>query len=382
MSQASTVVLAARVGRLNASMAALAQCPDRELRADLYTVRSQLEQLLLGTRKAYVQYVRDEVWPSEHRTAFYVHAPLQSFLLGLVDSRDELDIEELLLVCDALLAGADEARVAAAMVPLIQAKVLTVDDETFSAACLLLKRVAISPSLLARTSLLDPGLFEALGIRMVRGNNEPFCVATAARLLLDASLFDNLCVVPVVHRCARCLAHSRVEWGSRPHLRACLDVLERACAEHSVWRDRLMVHVVGLGTSGWDEACAPLLATMLGTTSVELVLRLHTAGRLASLAGTADDLAHREGAVGLSWRAVRASLRRQWPSYISPPWPTPSSGVVCPITLDHCAIPVVASDGYTYERDAIVRHMATNGPVSPMTRQTLEYHLYDNRAAQ
>ena len=46
----------------------------------------------------------------------------------------------------------------------------------------------------------------------------------------------------------------------------------------------------------------------------------------------------------------------------------------CPITLESCAEPVVASDGHTYERMAIVRHMLAPGQtLSPMTRERLEY---------
>ena len=40
--------------------------------------------------------------------------------------------------------------------------------------------------------------------------------------------------------------------------------------------------------------------------------------------------------------------------------------------------PMVASDWHTYERDAIVRHMATRGAWSPMTRETLTYDLHEN----
>ena len=52
---------------------------------------------------------------------------------------------------------------------------------------------------------------------------------------------------------------------------------------------------------------------------------------------------------------------------------------VCTIT--HCAIrvPVVASDGFTYERSAIRRWMKTSCH-SPKTRESLDYKLFDNHA--
>ena len=55
-------------------------------------------------------------------------------------------------------------------------------------------------------------------------------------------------------------------------------------------------------------------------------------------------------------------------------------GCCCPITLQPCVHPVVASDGHTYERDALLEHLARNGARSPVTREPLEYHLYANRA--
>lgn len=55
----------------------------------------------------------------------------------------------------------------------------------------------------------------------------------------------------------------------------------------------------------------------------------------------------------------------------------------CPITLCPCISPVVASDGYTYERSAIIHHMIvskTERALSPLTKQPLAYDLFPNRA--
>lgn len=50
----------------------------------------------------------------------------------------------------------------------------------------------------------------------------------------------------------------------------------------------------------------------------------------------------------------------------------------CPITLEFMTDPVVASDGYTYERSNIVE-LIENGGKSPMTREKLKGHVYPNR---
>ena len=51
----------------------------------------------------------------------------------------------------------------------------------------------------------------------------------------------------------------------------------------------------------------------------------------------------------------------------------------CPITLDRMRVPVVASDGHTYERSAIQAVLKSSGR-SPMTREVLEPLLFPNRA--
>lgn len=50
----------------------------------------------------------------------------------------------------------------------------------------------------------------------------------------------------------------------------------------------------------------------------------------------------------------------------------------CPITLEIMADPVVASDGFSYERDAI-EHVMKHFGTSPMTREPLSEHLFPNR---
>ena len=135
------------------------------------------------------------------------------------------------------------------------------------------------------------------------------------------------------------------------------------------------------------HGCRPehgaLLAAMLASASVELVLALHARGRLSLLVRTA----FRAPPDGLAWRAVRAGLVHQWPGKVAEVLnradlaPDEASTThTCPITLVECVRPVVASDGHTYERDALMRHFACNGLVSPLTKEVLEPWLFDNRA--
>ena len=51
----------------------------------------------------------------------------------------------------------------------------------------------------------------------------------------------------------------------------------------------------------------------------------------------------------------------------------------CPITLATMHRPVVASDGFTYEMQALVRHLQKEPALSPMTREPLTLSLTFNR---
>lgn len=60
---------------------------------------------------------------------------------------------------------------------------------------------------------------------------------------------------------------------------------------------------------------------------------------------------------------------------------TPVTSVECPITMEPCVDPVVASDGHTYERDAILTLLSrSDRPQSPLTRQPLNDIVVPNRA--
>ncbi|CAF1362648.1 unnamed protein product [Didymodactylos carnosus] len=60
----------------------------------------------------------------------------------------------------------------------------------------------------------------------------------------------------------------------------------------------------------------------------------------------------------------------------------PDDSLRCPITLELFSDPVLAQDGHTYEREAIVEWIEKNGR-SPITDQQLSLeHLYPNYAAK
>jgi len=53
---------------------------------------------------------------------------------------------------------------------------------------------------------------------------------------------------------------------------------------------------------------------------------------------------------------------------------------VCPITMDKMRDPVVASDGHSYERSAILSVLRDGNGLSPLTREPLQTTFFPNRA--
>lgn len=78
-----------------------------------------------------------------------------------------------------------------------------------------------------------------------------------------------------------------------------------------------------------------------------------------------------------------AVIRSHWPTRIDgtdgsvPNAGGPRTRYECPITLEPCSDPVMASDGFTYERDAILR-VISMGMASPMTREPLDRMVVPN----
>ena len=135
-----------------------------------------------------------------------------------------------------------------------------------------------------------------------------------------------------------------------------------------------------LWRTGWCVALGPVVAHLLDTSNVSLVVEWDRTGKLPALIQASQT--HQT----IEWRAVRGLLRYLVPSRVrevlreSRPSRATPLNVTCPITLDHVVNPVVISDGHTYERDAIMRHFASSGFVSPLTRQRVAPYVFTNRA--
>lgn len=146
--------------------------------------------------------------------------------------------------------------------------------------------------------------------------------------------------------------------------------------------ERYVEETVQLWRTGWPAPLGTLVATLLDTPCVALVVRLDRIGKLEDLVRTA----HAAHTACPHWSAVHALLRGAYATRVAEilgdpaPAPETDAGAECPITLVRMQRPVVASDGHTYERDALMRHFVVNGFTSPLTRERVAPVLYPNRA--
>ena len=229
-------------------------------------------------------------------------------------------------------------------------------------------------------------LSEAIASRLHVPAHAVAALPVVAALQPDA----GFTIMPVVLRCTTLLLQdfSRVvDLGSHPDLAGMLALLTRL-ASHLSWQPRLVAPVVALVRRYKLDPFAPLYGAILRSSSVDMVLQLDRADHLTEFTTIARQRA-RDGVD--AWADVLAGLRKHWPERIRRILGEEEEArddgdgerddvPCCPITLQPYRNPVVASDGHTYERDAIVRHMQLNGGVSPLTNQHLEYYLYPNRA--
>ena len=197
-----------------------------------------------------------------------------------------------------------------------------------------------------------------------------FLVETG-ELYLETELVEDIFVSLVVCVNRQSVDTDVVEWITRM-LRYNLDLRI----------ERYVTHTSELWRTGFPEYTGPILALLLDTSNVALVVRWYANGKLASLVRAS------RGFKTMEWRAVRALLRYLVPAcvrdaygeaYVAPP-DADRTPYTCPITLDRIVNPVVLSDGHLYERDAIMRHFASSGFVSPLTRQTIPPYVFAMRS--
>ena len=263
------------------------------------------------------------------------------------------------------------------------------------ALCHLL-RLIVSTDDAARTCLLDPHLFRDLSLR-AREN------ATVAAAVLEVFWMGRVCDVSHAYAMAEHAAHRLItdftgvpklvcaaDGGPTgvPHLENALRFLQLLATDLG-WHAHLSQWVVTLSRYGWPPVFGPLVAAMLTPPSVHFVVALERGGRLDALARAVNDHAAAEACTTRdAWLVARGRLRAAWPSRFAEAVRRPSecrtdpvTAIECPVTLQPCVYPATASDGHTYERDALLRIMVgSDAPRSPVTKAPLLFFVFDNYA--
>ena len=333
---------------------------------EIVTISSQLAGL---RGPALYRYVAQHVWPSDVNTAFYMEKPFEDALFHIAtsDGTKAFHDEHLYVFLNvALQRGATAQRIFSA----ISNHVVDAAADTpciWSLLYFITSVFEMDPEMIHLVN--DPKLFHNLAQR----GDFP-----CPGILF---FFTKLAGYPVLIRQFRlildkCTTILRSGFTDAEVRRNALIILERCVSE---WYSVISDVLTNVSFTAWRDDLGTLLASMLSSTSVELVLSLESVNNLDSLivfASKRDDKV---------WKSVLTLLRLQWPQKVASVLNEPTcthvmTTLTCPITLQECVYPVVASDGHTYERDALMRHMGKCGAVSPITREAISYHMFPNRS--
>lgn len=154
--------------------------------------------------------------------------------------------------------------------------------------------------------------------------------------------------------------------------------------QSSMLCDLMMPKLVDKFGGCWPKSLLVIALTMLESSPVCMVLELQ---RMDALKRFRDQVKKYNDALGMPGSVqdrvchdIILILERIWPSKMKSSvggeaTTTTMSLHSCPITLERCNDPVIASDGHIYERDAIMCHM-TSSMRSPLTRESLKPILF------
>ena len=343
-----------------------ANCSNLVLVTDLVCVAAALSSHMHNPA-SYRAYVADHILVSSTRRAFFCRVPLDHMLLSLKEP-GALEQSGNVFPLFQQLCRYEEcrARVASALLPEI-IKMLP-HTRYLEDACFFLTRLGEDEE--TRAMLHDPDLFYALSKNIPAHTDAAISVLYASEGLTKYHV-----VFPLVLAVADVLRRTRDT--STRLFRVCFHVVA-SCSCMEEWKAALVSYVVAHAHSGWPPPFEQLLCNMLDGPSTSFLLELHTRGCLTSLIRRAY------AATLPGWETIRNHLKHQWPGMVAlvmnlEDRTVPKTSYCCPITLEPCVHPVVASDGHTYERNALLTHM-TNHTTSPITRQNLLPLLYDNHA--
>ena len=321
-----------------------------------------------------LEFLRLEVFGNCFRTAFWNESPLERVTATLIYNIDEFGIR---ILQESALNGADAVRMACNVHLWIKRHIFSVSESELVLFCELMSILAKNKK--AVDCLMNVQLFRDMSERCRYSDR---IMESVLGVFLDANVTEFSYSFLMAEMAAMSLIKhfSNVkDIHFHSHLLYSLRFLERLAALME-WHVFISEWIVSLSKHKWPLVFGKLVSNMLSTPSVVFIVDLHRAHRLDSLILASHNLAVKNQ----DWMRVCRRLRSQWPSRFAKVLDfqdeTCSSTMYeCPITLQKCISPVVASDGHTYERDALFKVLTTD-PISPITKSRLSYILFDNYA--
>ena len=362
-------------------------CSERELASLLKDVGVRLHTLLQNWSSnddSYKLYVLGDILPDIIHRSFYFKQPIDNFFLkihGFEQLKAAANVYPFLI--QLLDHGAPAERMACSLFPNLET--LTLSTPYIDEVCMFLHRLGRDEK--AQGMLTSHRLIQNLSRRFEKQRAKDII----GMIIQSKMYIDILLVYPIVKSCVQLLYYEasnvpRMGEDIYDYLKAALDMLIHST---SITKTKFLLipDVIYLSRRGWMTQYGKLVCNMLTGTSIQFMMELEKAGQLASLIRKSFSVPPEEhGAV--TWNSIREMLRMQWPSRVALVMGYPMNEVsseessvtttICPITLHPIVYPVVASDGHTYEREALIRHLMQNGMVSPLTKQVLDYNLFSN----
>jgi hypothetical protein len=359
-------------------------CSERELASLLKDVGIRLHTLLenwSSNDDSYRHYVLSNILPDITHRSFYFKQPIDNFFLkihGFEQLEAAANVYPFLI--QLLDHGASAERMACSLFPTLAT--LTLITPYIDELCMFLHRLGRDKK--AQEMLASHCLIQNLSRRFSKRRAKDII-----GMIIQSKMYtDILLVYPIIKSCVELLyyeasnVHRIIGDDNYDYIKVALDMLIHAT---SVTQTKVLLipDVIYLSRHGWMTQYGEFICNMLSGKSIQFIMELEKTGQLVSLIRKSFSVAPEEhGAV--PWISIREMLRMQWPSRVAlvmneASFEEPSvTTTTCPITLQPIVHPVVASDGHTYEREALMQHLIQNGMVSPLTKQVLDYNLFPN----
>lgn len=214
-------------------------------------------------------------------------------------------------------------------------------DSSLQAAADLEEKCSSSPLCIIETRTMP---------RIVQLIKDVDCPEISAAVALIVSKLVNTRPVSGARRCSRCSFQNAMEFVNADGLEACTEIIAQGAAP-----DLVIGHVL--------DITRHVAETAQFTKRVERAFFSAVATRHG-----------RKRAVGFK-QSLKVEIRRLLMNAMD----DLPRGFECPITFEVMQNPVMASDGFTYEKSAIDALLTAEAPRSPMTRERLDRRTTDNK---